>query len=259
MRNQVLTTTETNHKPSTMSDPKHSVKLSERPPIALRWRIGISLLLLIHITAIAIPPFSLQTSGPAGTSPVADFLMRTFRPYIDVAFLNHGYAFFAPNPGPSHLLRARITWEPPREPVEETFPDLQEQWPRLLYHRHFMLSEQLNAQFEPPELPQELQQDREILARWSMRRQLYELKRQAFINHLRAKHGTADVELTRVRHRMIDVFEVRDQQKSLDARDTFIDLRETGPPAFELPPAGPPPAGPPPAGPPEPLMLRGVQ
>jgi hypothetical protein len=87
-------------------------------------------LLLVHITAIFIPPFSLQTSGPAGTSPVADFLMWTFRPYIDVAFLNHGYAFFAPNPGPSHLLRARVTLGPPREPVEETFPDLQEQWPR---------------------------------------------------------------------------------------------------------------------------------
>lgn len=212
-----------------MSDPKHTDKQSQQNPIALWWRIGISLLLVVHITAIAIPPFSLQTSGPGGTSPVADFLMGTFRPYIDVAFLNHGYAFFAPNPGPSHLLLARMTWEPPRVPLEETFPDLEEQWPRLLYHRHFMLSEQLNAQFEPPELPRELQEDPEIFGRWSARRQMYELKRQSFINHLRSKHDTSDVELTRVQHRMIDVFEVRDERKRLNSPDTFIDLPEEVP------------------------------
>ncbi|MBC8352414.1 MAG: hypothetical protein H8E66_10530 [Planctomycetes bacterium] len=154
--------------------------------------------------------------------------MNTLRPYIDFAFLNHGYAFFAPNPGPSHLIRARIEFEDGREPIEETFPDLDEQWPRLLYHRHFMLSEQLNAQYQPPQLPLEIRQEPELAERWQTARRMYELKWRSFKQHLEAKHEASHVTLTRVQHRMIDVFEVGEQNKPLDAPDTFYDLREDG-------------------------------
>ncbi|MCA9146032.1 MAG: hypothetical protein KDB05_24735 [Planctomycetales bacterium] len=191
-------------------------------------RVLVSLFLIVHIVAILTPPFMLQASGPGGTSPVGEAVMNTLQPYIDITFLNHGYAFFAPNPGPSHLVRARMEFDDGREPIEETFPNLNEQWPRLLYHRHFMLSEQLTAQYQPPQLPQELSQEPELAERWQMARRMYELKLRKFKEHLQSKYDAPHVTLTRVQHRMIDVIEVAEQHKRLDASDTFFDLREDG-------------------------------
>lgn len=211
-----------------MSDRQSNGDPQATGSLSVHWRVIISVLLLGHLIAILIPPFSLQSAGPAGSSPASDALHRVFHPYIQAAFLDHGYAFFAPNPGPSHLIRARMTFADGREPVEETFPDLKAQWPRLLYHRHFMLSEQLNSQYQPPELPGELRSDPIIMEDWRLRRDAYELKWRGFEDHLRQKHNADEVKLTRVRHRMIDVFEVVDQRKRLNAPDTFIDLREDG-------------------------------
>ena len=204
--------------------------------LPLKWRVVISLLLIVHIVAIFMPPFMLQASGPVGASPIGETVMNTLSPYIDIAFLNHGYAFFAPNPGPSNLLEARIEFDDGREPIEEVFPNLDAQWPRLLYHRHFMLSEQLNAQYQPPQLPQEISQDPELAERWQTARRMYELKWRSFKEHLEAKHDAPYVTLTRVRHRMIDVYEVEQQNKKLDDEDTFMPLREDGyfPPPEEI-------------------------
>ena len=193
-----------------------------------KWQFIISLLLVVHVAAIFMPPFMLQASGSGGASPIGAMVMNTLRPYIDIAFLNHGYAFFAPDPGPAHLVRARIEFDDDREPIEETFPNLDEQWPRLLYHRHFMLSEQLNAQYQPPQLPPEISQEPELAEQWQTARRMYELKWRSFKEHLEAKHDAPYVTLTRVEHRMIDVFEVGEQNKKLDAPDTFYDLREDG-------------------------------
>ena len=193
-----------------------------------KWRIVVSLLLIVHIVAIFVPPFMLQASGSRGTSPVGEFVMNALQPYIDIAYLNHGYAFFAPNPGPSHLVRARMEFDDGREPIVETFPNLAEQWPRLLYHRHFMLSEQLTAQYQPPQLPPEISEEPELAERWQTARRMYELKWRSFREHLESKYNAPHVTLTRVQHRMIDVFEVGEEHKQLDAPDTFYDLREDG-------------------------------
>jgi hypothetical protein len=211
---------------------ENTTDVSQRPrPISKGRRVVISLLLLTHLAAIFLPPFSFQASGPFAASPLADPLARLMRPYIDLAFLNHGYAFFAPDPGPSHLIRAEIEFAEGREPIAETFPDLERQWPRLLYHRHFMLSEQLNSQFVPSQPPSGMESEPEQIERWRLDRRMYELKWKSFENHLRAKHNAASVKLTRVRHRMIDVPEFQDDGKRLDDPDTFIDLREDFDPA----------------------------
>ena len=58
-------------------------------------------------------------------------------------FLNHGYHFFAPEPAPSTL----ISFEAERADgtkVAGHFPS-RKSIPRLLYHRHFMLTEHLHA------------------------------------------------------------------------------------------------------------------
>ena len=63
-----------------------------------------------------------------------------FNGYQFFAFLNHGYRFFAPNPGPSHIVRYEVDTAD-GETVKGQFPDRDKIWPRLLYHRHFMISE----------------------------------------------------------------------------------------------------------------------
>jgi hypothetical protein len=66
------------------------------------------------------------------------------QPYLDVLALGNGYRFFAPEPGPSHLVRYEITL--PDGTLEQGyFPDRAKHRPRLLYHRYFMLSEFANT------------------------------------------------------------------------------------------------------------------
>ncbi len=129
---------------------------SERSTAAGGWsrplRVVVSVLVVLHLAAVIIPPFTLATSSPMeGTvSPLASRLLVVVRPYVEAAYLWHGYAFFAPNPGPSHLVRYRLTFDDGRPPVVAMFPNRDRHWPRLLYHRHFMLAEQLHADFVPP-------------------------------------------------------------------------------------------------------------
>jgi hypothetical protein len=107
--------------------------------LAPRLRILISAAVVYHLLAVLIGAWI----GSPPTSPFADVVARPFRTYIAAADLNHGYRFFAPNPGPSHLFRYRLTHDD-GSTSDGYFPNRSEHWPRLLYHRYFMLSENLN-------------------------------------------------------------------------------------------------------------------
>ena len=103
----------------------------------------VSAIVLFHLFAIfaapcaAPPPASFAWNWIAGRADGKDGLLT---PYLRAAYLNHGYRFFAPNPGPSHLVRYEIELKSGGS-VEGHFPDTAEQFPRLLYHRMFMISE----------------------------------------------------------------------------------------------------------------------
>jgi hypothetical protein len=157
------------------------------------------------------------------------------RPYVDLLFLDHGYFFFAPNPGPSHLFRAKLEFGDGRAPLELTFPDRTRQKPRLMYHRHFMLAEQLHADFVLPEPPAELANDPQQLAIWRQARERYELRRKSFEEHLRAAYGASRVTLTRLEHSLLGPAEFRELGKPLNAADTFRELPEM---AVPLPASG---------------------
>jgi len=70
------------------------------------------------------------------------WLNQVYQPYLDVLYLNHGYGFFAPDPGASHLIDYTVDLKD-GEQIKGRFPNLDEHWPRLRYHRHFMLAEQI--------------------------------------------------------------------------------------------------------------------
>ncbi len=107
---------------------------------SVRVRILISAAIVYHLAAVFIGAWI----GSPPTSPFADQVARPFRAYINLADLNHGYRFFAPNPGPSHLFRYQLTFDD-GSTQDGFFPNRAEHWPRLLYHRYFMLSENLNV------------------------------------------------------------------------------------------------------------------
>jgi hypothetical protein len=114
-------------------------------------RCVVSVLLLFHLTAMAAPPWT-STTG----SMMSRRLFDGLRPYIDFAYLDHGYQFFAPEPGPSHLIRYDVQLADGSH-VHGIMPNLKEHQPRLLYHRHFMLTEFLQG--GPPERQWETEPD----------------------------------------------------------------------------------------------------
>jgi hypothetical protein len=113
-------------------------------------RGAVSVLLGLHLAAVFVAPWS----SPPPSSDLAQVCARWFAPYLNLFFLNHGYRFFAPNPGPSHLVRYELEL-PDGTTKEGRFPDADSHWPRLLYHRHFMISETVFNITEPFARPPE--------------------------------------------------------------------------------------------------------
>lgn len=187
----------------------------------------VSGMLAFHILAVFMPPFAFQTAPVQGMgSPVADAALQVLAPYVDLMYLNHGYAFFAPDPGPSHLVRAKLEFADGREATEITFPDLERHWPRLLYHRYFMLSEHLHGAFVPEEPPQDLV-DATQPEEWQFVRRMYEARRTAIEEHIKARSGADRVTLQRIEHRLLQPFEFVSLGKRPGDADTYVELSET--------------------------------
>jgi hypothetical protein len=127
--------------------------------------------LVFHLAAIIIAPASVSPS-----SEMVQSAWRVVRPYLQLLYLNHGYHYFAPEPAESTLLTYTVelddgTTFSGRIPHRRIHP-------RLLYHRHFMLTEFLN--FPPPDQQQ--------------------VWHRSYARHLCRKYGAAKVSLSRITH-----------------------------------------------------------
>ncbi|MBA4016226.1 MAG: hypothetical protein C0483_03455 [Pirellula sp.] len=127
------------------------------PPIgwSLGARVVVSAALLYHLVAVLIHPLgTMPQFDTPGAPPILPETVRpAFQPYITALSLDHTYKFFAPNPGPSHLLRYDLYYADGRKEIGDLrnqFPDKTQHWPRLLYHRYFMLAESLPRPRETP-------------------------------------------------------------------------------------------------------------
>jgi hypothetical protein len=214
-------------------------------PLSAPTKLVLSGLILFHLTAVFWGPFAFAANSGTASSPFAGPIALAMRPYMQALFLDHGYFFFAPNPGPSFLVRYEVEFDDGREPVTGVFPDLKTQQPRLLYHRHFMMATALSDRFAPPEPPPEpapapltataaekaaAQRRRaehaRALAAWQHERRQYESLRNAFEQHLLAKHGGSKVTLTRVEHRQPEPDEFRLDRIPLNDPALYADLPE---------------------------------
>ena len=119
--------------------PDHSPTLSEEERLpSPGWKqvafIGINLLLAFHLFAIVVCPASSEPSSPLIQSAFGKVSW-----YLDLLYLDHGFRFFVPDPGASTLVE--YTAELPDGTTKTgRFPN-RTIFPRLLYHRYFMLSE----------------------------------------------------------------------------------------------------------------------
>ena len=113
----------------------------------LRW--AVNCWLVFHLAAIVIAPASVSPS-----SELIQSVWRVFQPYLDFMFLNHGYHFFAPEPSESTLvcLQSRANR---RNRCRPAISQPARHVPRLLYHRHFMLTEHMA---DTPWAPEDVQQ-----------------------------------------------------------------------------------------------------
>jgi len=204
----------------------------------------LSSLILLHLAAVFVAPFQFASTVGGSSSPLADALRFGLRPYIEAMYLNHGYFFFAPNPGPNHLIEYRVEYADGREPTIRRIPDLKTERPRLFYHRHFMVAEALNNAYAPPEPQPEpspppltaSDQEREryayeregyttYLTSWRRQRAQYEAMRQSIEEHLKQKHGAANVKIARIEHRqpLPDDFTTG---RRLTDKDSYVEMPE---------------------------------
>jgi hypothetical protein len=169
---------------------------------------------------------------PLPSSGLAQEVSSWLRPYQVVAYLNHGYRFFAPNPGPSHIVRYEMEMPDGRQ-LEGRIPDPDGHWPRVIYHRHFMMTEALfNAytQIDPSPVPQYL--SGELKREWQERnraaRQLVDLLAGAMARELLRQEGGERVRLYVQVHEIPHPDDVR-AGMTLDDPRFYVDVTELGP------------------------------
>lgn len=195
--------------------------VQQRPSMSyLRW--AISLLLIAHLLAVVLPPLAFQTNGPIGQSPsIAAIFAAPVQGYSQFLYIDRGYAFFAPDPGPSHLIQVAVSDQQGHR-SERMIPDRNVHWPRLLYHRHFMLTEFLEQIYQPPGPPPELiEAAPEEAEYWTRTRDRYVHVRQSIVDHLRHQHPGREIAIRRIEHLIPDVIEYRLNPVSLTNPESY--------------------------------------
>jgi hypothetical protein len=135
-----------------------------------------SVAILFYLAGVIVAPLS----GPPPASALSQVILQPFRPLLGALYLGHGYRFFAPDPGPGHAIRWTITM-PDGSTRSGSVPDAASDWPRLLYHRRFMVAEKISTLVPPPFAPAE--------AREAARRDWLPLVKATATNLLRANGG----------------------------------------------------------------------
>lgn len=176
------------------NSPDTSPKLPAGYTLAPEWRILITAALLLHLAALIAAPMA---AGPS--SQLEQQIAGTFSWYTTFLYLNHGYRFFCPEPSPGHLVRYTLTM-PDGSVRSDEFPNLKTEWPRLLYHRFFMLSEKL-ARFMPEEIPSDAPED---LRRDAERERPYQ---ERALNEVAASYATHLMKTTGAKSVTIDFVE----------------------------------------------------
>ncbi|MCI0332663.1 MAG: hypothetical protein L0228_05515 [Planctomycetes bacterium] len=119
----------------TLREPGASPKRPGRPGAFVR--VVISLLIVWHFAGVFLAALSIPTSSQLVMDAAQH---RPMQWYLDALYMNQGHSFFAPEVGPGHLIRYELFDQSGQVMEKGEFP--KDEWPRLRYHRHFMLADQ---------------------------------------------------------------------------------------------------------------------
>jgi hypothetical protein len=198
--------------PTKQREPGASSKRNGR--LATWLRVIISIWIVWHFAGVFLAALSIGVTSDL----VRDVAQRPpMQWYLDATFLNQGHSFFAPEVGPGHLIRYELFDQSGRPMEQGEWP--KNEWPRLRYHRHFMLADQAG-------LPGE----KEFSDYWQ--RQYLE----AYARHLLRVHPDAQAaRVTRIAHWPLP----RDfalQQRTLTDAEGYEKLMEVTQRRSDLPP-----------------------
>ena len=144
-------------------------------------------------------------NGDAGKS-VSAMDSSGSRSYVQAGNVSHGYAFFAPDPGPGHIIEYELRFDDGRK-ERGTIPDSNQHWPRLRYHRHFMLTEQLASLWEDepprPENPRFAMAWQQDHQRWERQRNEFTRRANSYGRQLLQRSGASAVEMNLMRHHLL--------------------------------------------------------
>jgi len=192
------------------------------PASARTWsvpaRFLASVAILVYLAAVAVPPLA----GPPPASELAGRLMQPLRPLVGALYLGHGYRFFAPDPGPGHTIRWTLQLADGSERAG-SIPDRASDWPRLLYHRRFMVAEKIAAFVPPADAPEGV--------RFAARRDWQPLIK-GVAGHLLAAHDGVQVRLEMVEHFLPgpeDVVQNRSEPDVVTPLGTYARLKGRAP------------------------------
>ena len=205
-------------------------------PLEARWqspwsprrRRVVSILLVLHLLAVVAAPWAAPPPSPR----LAQELARWLWPYQVVAYLNHGYRFFAPNPGPSHIVRYEMELPDGRQ-LTGRIPDPHGHWPRVIYHRHFMMTETLfNAYMQIDREPVPKFPTEQLKRQWQQRNQtaqeLVDLLAGAMARQLLREQGGQRVRLYLQEHAIAHPDDVH-AGMPLDEPRLYLDVTMLGP------------------------------
>ena len=186
-----------------------------------------SIIILTHLTAVVVAPWSSPPPAPL----LAETAARVFAPYQAATYINHGYRFFAPNPGPSHIVRFEAK-RADGKTVSGQLPDTVRNWPRLLYHRHFMITETLYSYWSsietiPPDVEVTKEQRALVDRQNAFPQQQVDELAEGIANQLIRKLEVETVQLKLVEHAIPYPQDVLDG-KPLNAPDLYIELADLG-------------------------------
>jgi hypothetical protein len=193
----------------------------------MKVRVLISVLVVLHLLAVVGEPLRMFSQGRQPSAPDAAVIRQTLGPYIEFGYLHHGYFFFAPNPGPSHLMDITL-YDEDGSQRHLRLPDHRAQWPRLLYHRHFMLSEFLNTLYTPPLTGVGPTEDPAV-EQWRRERALFEQVRGSMEKHLAVRYGAKRAEIQLMEHRLPNAVEVFQDKIKLNDEKLYILMPDIAP------------------------------
>lgn len=177
-------------------------------------RRAVSLGLVIHLTALLVGAF-----GPAPASPLETGLYEVFRPYFDVTGQGKTYRYYAPEPGPTPVVEARLIFADGRAERVLRLPERADKPRRMLYQRQLALAYHLDSEYrERKGVPADVPEEERPLPRWA----------RSYARHLGRVYGCSEVEFTTHLHLIPPLGLVRQRMAEsgragfdLDAEESF--------------------------------------